>query len=133
MITIVLAAVVLVLVLVRYTLLGLADRTVVQALQSDVLTDSAFLQVTLQHLADPLLACDADGRVRFFNDALAEQRPEPARGGPPVECGFGDEIFRDGVTPGSATSLPMFQALRGETVVDEVAVVGGGATGARST
>ncbi len=127
-ITIVLAAVVLVLVLVRYTLLGLADRTVVQALQSDVLTDSAFLQVTLQHLADPLLACDADGRVRFFNDALAEQRPSLHVGAHLSTVSAANEIFRaDGVTPWQQDELPMFRALRGDTVIDEVAVVGGGA------
>ncbi|MBW3646167.1 MAG: EAL domain-containing protein [Actinobacteria bacterium] len=127
-VTIVLVAAVLVLVLVRYTLLGLADRSVVEGLQSDVLADSAFLAVTLQHLADPILACDANGRVRFFNAALAQQRPELRVGAHMSSVGSVDEIFRgDGLTPWQQEELPMTRALRGDTVIDEVAVIGCGA------
>jgi PAS domain-containing protein len=43
--------------------------------RGDALTEEAFLQATLQHLSEPVLAVDAGGRVRFFNDAFQALRP----------------------------------------------------------
>lgn len=118
--TIALVVGLLLLVLVRYAWLSLADRVVVQWLQRDARAEDAFIRVALQQLTTPVLACDAGGHVRYFNDAFAAGNPQ-IQVGEHIDVGSrSDRIFQiDGVTPVDQAELPLVKALRGQPVVDE--------------
>ncbi len=92
-----------------------------------MLAENAFIQVALQHLTNPVLACDATGHVRYFNDAFAATRPKMELGDHICASSTVDGMFRaDGRTPLQPEQLPIMRALAGETVVDEAIVIRGG-------
>ncbi|MFN2522552.1 MAG: EAL domain-containing protein [Mycobacteriales bacterium] len=111
-------AVLVLLLLGRYSLLALSDRSMLEELQQDVVTEAAFLAASLQHLTSRILACDAEGRVRFFNSAFADVVPH-AKVGELFSTLFAGIDFRDGrsgvLVP--AAAQPLARALRGEDVI----------------
>ncbi len=114
---VVLGSLLVLLLMLRYTLLALADRRALLQLQSDVLTEAAFLEATLDHITDPVLACDAAGCVRFFNPAMASLRPQ-VRTGVPVTALLShlEVCAADGGTPTTPAESFMLRALDGEVV-----------------
>jgi diguanylate cyclase (GGDEF)-like protein len=110
-----------VLLMVRYALLGLTDSAILQDLERDARTDGAFLVAALQHLDQPVVACDADGRVRFFNRAFAVLQPQTTVGTDTTAAGAATGLFsEDGETAVAQDELPSARALRGENVSPRV-------------
>ncbi|MDB5727879.1 MAG: two-component hybrid sensor and regulator, partial [Noviherbaspirillum sp.] len=86
--------------------------------------DPAFLSALLENLSDGVVACDADGTLRYFNRATRE-----IQGKREAAIGLQDwashySLFRtDGVTPLTPDEVPLFRALRdGRTAGMEIVI-----------
>lgn len=76
-----------------------------------------FLEAVLQSLRDGVVACDADGRLCFFNEATRRLHGVDRERLAPSEWVGRYELFEaDGQTPLAAERMPLYRALSGETV-----------------
>lgn len=85
-----------------------------------------FMSALVEHLADPVIACDAEGNIVTLNrSARAGGAGFPARSGPPTRLTQERwaeyfQLYPPGGTELLATDeLPLLRALRGESVRDE--------------
>ncbi|MCU0268265.1 MAG: EAL domain-containing protein [Acidimicrobiales bacterium] len=77
------------------------------------------LRAVLEQVTVPILACDAAGRVTFWNDAFERFHPVPAAGADVASWLEGFRFFAvDGVTPLANRDAPILRSLRGEVVRD---------------
>lgn len=77
------------------------------------------LNAVLENVKDGIVACDADGRLTMFNHATRVMHGIDCMPLPPEECSEFYSLFEaDGTTPLKAERVPLFEALRGTSVVD---------------
>ncbi|MBA2665720.1 MAG: EAL domain-containing protein, partial [Trueperaceae bacterium] len=79
----------------------------------------------LDHVADGIVACDADGTLTLINVAmeLLHSGAATVGAGPEVWCTGRGLLLQDGVTPMPADQVPLGRALRGESFDDSQYVV----------
>ncbi|ELS04645.1 PAS domain S-box [Xenococcus sp. PCC 7305] len=78
-----------------------------------------FLQTLLDNLSDGIVACNSDGVLTLFNQATKEFHGLPQQAIPVDEWAeYYDLYLSDGETIMSQDKIPLFRALRGESVRD---------------
>jgi PAS domain S-box-containing protein len=78
-----------------------------------------FLAAVLESVQAGIVACNADGVLTLFNNALRTWHGLPAEPLPASEwAGHYDLYLADGKTPMAQEEIPLFQALQGEQVRD---------------
>lgn len=76
-----------------------------------------FLHAVLENIEDGVVACDPDGQLTLFNRATREFHGLPPETIPPEEWAQHYDLFQpDGVTRMSTSEVPLYRALRGESV-----------------
>ncbi|MDY6802350.1 MAG: PAS domain S-box protein [Cyanobacteriota bacterium] len=81
--------------------------------------DQQFIQALLDNISDGIVACDANGIITLFNPAAENFHGGPASAIPsPQRAEYYDFYLPDGKTPMPEEEIPLFRALRGETVRD---------------
>lgn len=81
--------------------------------------EQAFTRVLLEHLADGVVACDAERNLVLFNKAARQWHGIDARQIQPQEWAHEYDLFTtDGVTPLATEDIPLFRAIQGEHVRD---------------
>ncbi|WP_127509682.1 ATP-binding protein [Actinoplanes solisilvae] len=95
--------------------------------------ERAFLQALLDSLDTGVGACDEDGRLTLFNQALRDIHGCGARSLPPEDWPRAYDLFRpDGRTPLRAEEVPLAQAYEGKRVDGaEVVIAPSGSPGRR--
>ena len=84
---------------------------------AELSAERAFLQAVLDTIGEGVAACDADGRLTLFNEAMGGQLQRPSTPAPPEEWSSFYSCFEpDGRTPLPTDQLPLLRALRGEAV-----------------
>ena len=102
----------------------------VAARTNDLRTEREFLRAVVDNLDAGVVACDAESRITFFNDATALMHADVDL--TRVEEWKKDLRRPDGMTPLAYEEVPLFRALRGETVREaEFTVVPPGASPVR--
>ncbi|MEO5851027.1 MAG: EAL domain-containing protein [Nocardioides sp.] len=102
----------------------------VAARTNDLRAEREFLRAVVDNLDAGVVACDAESRITFFNDATALMHADVDL--TRVEDWKSDLCGPDGTTPLPYEEVPLFQALRGETVREaEFTVVPPGASPVR--
>ncbi|HEX8201732.1 MAG TPA: PAS domain S-box protein, partial [Isosphaeraceae bacterium] len=83
-----------------------------------------FLEAILEHAADGIVACDADGILTLFNRATRAFHGMPAEPIPAARWTEHFGLFRpDGTTRLPAEEVPLYRAWRGESVQDMELVI----------
>ncbi|MBV5319329.1 MAG: response regulator [Desulfobulbaceae bacterium] len=83
-----------------------------------------FLQAVLENISDGIVACDAHGKLSFFNRASREMHGVEQEELPPDQWVIPYQHYRaDGTTPMSAEDVPLFRAFQGETFHNEQIVI----------
>lgn len=98
------------------TSLNISDRK-----QAETALDKEknFLQALLDNLSDGIVACDEQGVLTLFNQATQEFHGIPHQSIPAEEwAAYYDLYLPDGQTIMSRDDIPLFRALRGESVRD---------------
>ena len=87
--------------------------------------EQEFLKALLNTLADGIVACDANGVLTLFNPATRKFHALPQEPIPAEQWGqYYDLYLPDGKTPMQKEDIPLFRALKGETVCEvEMAIV----------
>lgn len=82
----------------------------------------------LENLVEGVVACDAEGKLTFFNKAAREWHGTDVRRVPPEEWSKSFDLRQpDGITPLPTDSIPLFLAFRGERVRNaEISIVAKG-------
>lgn len=76
-----------------------------------------FARVLLEHLADGVVACDAEGTLVLFNHTARQWHGVDVRRVAPHEWATYYDLFEyDGVTPLPVEGVPLFRAFQGEHV-----------------
>ncbi len=75
-----------------------------------------FLNALLNNLADGIVACDANGILTLFNQATKEYHGLPEYPIPPEQWAEYYNLYQPDGTPMPVEEIPLFRALRGETV-----------------
>ena len=79
----------------------------------------AFSRLLLEHLAEGVVACNAEGELKLFNKtARAWHGTDPSKVPPEEWASYYDLFEADGVTPLAVERIPLIRAWQGETVVD---------------
>ena len=91
--------------------------------------ENAFLRVLLDTVQAGIVACDADGVLTWFNSTARAFHGLPEEPLPPEQWARHYSLYHpDGTTPLAVEEIPLFRALRGETVRDvEMMIVPRGA------
>lgn len=85
---------------------------------------SSFLEALLDDLSEGIVACDADGKLSFFNRATREFHGLPEEPIPADEWAEHYHLYLpDGVTPMSKDQVPLWRAFEGEHVQDVEMVI----------
>ncbi|MEP0888565.1 MULTISPECIES: PAS domain S-box protein [unclassified Leptolyngbya] len=88
------------------------DRSVASPLK-----EQEFLQVLLDNVQAGIVACDADGELKLFNQVARSFHGLPEKPLPPEQWAeFYDLYLPDGKTPMATQDIPLFRALQGESV-----------------
>jgi PAS domain S-box-containing protein len=83
-----------------------------------------FLSLVLENIEDGIVACDANGRLTFFNRATRAFHGMSESRIPPEQWSAHYNLFRpDGITPLPLADIPLFRALSGENVRDAEMVI----------
>jgi PAS domain S-box-containing protein len=83
-----------------------------------------FLSLVLENIEDGIVACDANGRLTFFNRATRTFHGMSESRILPEQWSAHYNLFRpDGVTPLPLADIPLFRALSGENVRDAEMVI----------
>ncbi len=83
-----------------------------------------FQEAVLECIAEGIVACDQNGTLAFFNRATREFHGLPAEPIPPQEWASHYDLYEeDGTTPLSHERIPLFRALNGEEVFEQVIVI----------
>jgi PAS domain S-box-containing protein len=101
------------------------DITAQHDLRVDVERHRGFLAASLEQLAEPVIIADADGRVTLINAAARRVHGTTAGdvGGDPGRWIEQFGLQGQAGDPASVAMLPLFRALHGETVEEEVVSV----------
>ncbi|MEM9568836.1 MAG: PAS domain-containing protein, partial [Cyanobacteria bacterium P01_E01_bin.34] len=76
-----------------------------------------FLDALLENLSDGIVACNSDGVLTLFNRATREFHGLPKEPIPPEDWANHYDLYRaDASTPMEIDDIPLFRALRGESV-----------------
>jgi PAS domain S-box-containing protein len=85
--------------------------------QSEALAGQhAFLQAVLENLSDAVVACDGDGELTVFNPAAERLHGLPVEPLPPHLWAERYDLLNADGTPMRMEEIPLYRALRGETV-----------------
>lgn len=85
--------------------------------EKELQKEREFLAVLLDNLEEGIVACDADGNLRLFNDASRKFHGLPVEPIPPEEWSRHYDLYQsDGETPLSVDDIPLVRAFRGEAV-----------------
>ena len=83
-----------------------------------------FLEAVLQNIQDGIIACGADGRLSFFNDAARRFHGRDCEAVPPEDWAALYDLYEpDGKTPLPIARNPLFRAYNGEMVEAQELVV----------
>ncbi len=87
--------------------------------------DRRHLATLLDHLEDGVMACDRDGRITLFNQAMERFHGKaPVQGIEPEAWAQAYDLYlMDGVTAMRADEVPLYRALHGESLEDERFVI----------
>ncbi len=84
----------------------------------------SFLAAVMESVEDAIVACDAKGKLTFFNDATRKLHGLPEKPLPPEKWAEHYQLYRpDGVTPLPIEEIPLYRALKGEHVRNAEMVV----------
>ena len=98
------------------TSLNISDRKTAE-LELD--RDKNFVRTLLDNLSDGIVFCDRDGVITLFNSATRRFHGLPQQAIPPEQWAeYYDLYLPDGETKMSKQDIPLFRALKGESVRD---------------
>ena len=98
------------------TSLNISDR---KRVETELDREKNFLQTLLNSLSDGIVACDRNGVLTLFNQATKEFHGLPQQAIPADEWAeYYDLYLPDGKTAMSKDEIPLFRALRGESIRD---------------
>ena len=93
------------------------DITDLKQVEVALLAQQELNRLTLENLAEGVVACDENGRLFLFNKTAREWHGADPSDIPPEEWANHYEIFEgDGVTPLVTSRIPLVRAFRGEAV-----------------
>jgi signal transduction histidine kinase len=93
-------------------------------MEEDLHREREFLKAVLDNIGEGVVACDADGRLNFFNQAAREFHQQDEQPLPPDQWAECYGLFDcDGSTPMRQEDIPLYRANRGERVRDAELVI----------
>ncbi|MCA1684428.1 MAG: PAS domain S-box protein, partial [Planctomycetia bacterium] len=98
----------------------LAERT---AAFAELHREREFLKAVFEHAGDGIVACDAGGNLTVFNEAARLFHGLPAEPLPPEFWAERYDLRRPDGTPLPTEEVPLYRALRGESVRDAELVI----------
>lgn len=100
------------------------DITTQKQIAESLQQQRSFLDAVLENIEDGIVACDAQGRLSFFNRAAREFHDLPAEQLEPEELAQHYSLYYpDGKTLLQQQDIPVLRALRGERVQDVEVVI----------
>lgn len=91
---------------------------------AELVQQRSFVDAILDNMAEGIVACDADGRLKLFNAATRHMHGLDAESLPPERWADRYSLFEaDGVTPLAEGQVPLVRAWRGEVIRDAEMVI----------
>lgn len=91
---------------------------------TELVQQRSFVDAILDNVAEGIVACDTDGRLKLFNAATRQMHGLGAEPLPPERWAEHYSLFEgDGVTPLAEEQVPLARAWRGEVVKDAEMVI----------
>lgn len=86
--------------------------------QSELKRERGFFDAILESMADPVIACDADGKLNFFNRAARDLSGVPAGFRDPAHWSARYAFLHPDGSRMALEELPLYRALHGELIQD---------------